>query len=91
MVGVELEVWAASVVGVGTELQVQPVGAAWVAAWVMEPGVSLQGALQEEDLRERDPEAGQMVLPGRWAHVVELQGGCLGLAEGPRDALLGWV
>lgn len=43
--GVELEVWAASVVGGGAELKGQQVEAAWVAAWVMEPGVSLQGAL----------------------------------------------
>lgn len=43
--GVELEVWAASVVGVGTELKGQLVGVAWVAAWVMELGVSLQQAL----------------------------------------------
>lgn len=37
--------WAALVVGVGTELKGQLVGAAWVAAGVTEPGVSLQGAL----------------------------------------------
>lgn len=86
MAAVELEVWAASVVGVGTELEGQLVGAAWVAAWVMEPGVSLQGALTMED-----PEAGQSVWPVHWAQVLELQGGCLLWAEGPRDAPLEWV
>lgn len=39
--GVELEVWAASVLGAGTELKGQLLGAAWVAAWMMEPGLSL--------------------------------------------------
>lgn len=38
-------VWAALVVGVGTEVVGQQVGAAWAAALVMEPGVSLPGAL----------------------------------------------
>lgn len=87
MAGAELEVWAASVVGVGTELRGQPAGAAWVAAWVMEPVVSLQQAA----LRVEDPEAGQLVWPGHWVQVVVPRGGCLGWVEGPRDAPLGWV
>lgn len=52
MAGAELEVWVALVEGVGTALKGQLVGAAWVAAWVMEPVVSLQRvALRVEDLR----------------------------------------
>lgn len=52
MAGEEPERWAASVEGVGTELKGRRVG----AAWVMAPGVSLQGALWE-----LVPEATQMV------------------------------
>lgn len=59
MAGAELRVWAAWVLGVGTELSGQLVGAAWAAAWVMEPGVWLQGARREEEPREGDPEAGR--------------------------------
>lgn len=60
--GAELEAWAASAGGVGTERKGQ-VGAAWGAAWATEPEVSLQGVLRaggpreeglwEGDLRER--------------------------------------
>lgn len=46
--------WAASVLVAGTELKGQLVGAAWVAAWGKEPGVSLQGALQDAVPREGD-------------------------------------
>lgn len=87
MAGVELEVWVALVVGVGTELKGQLAGAAWVAARVMERVVSLRQAA----LRVEDPEAGQLVWPGHWAQVVALRGGCPGWVEGPRDAPLGWV
>lgn len=46
--------WVALVGGVGTELNGRLVGAAWVAAWVMEPVVLLrQVALRVEDLREQ--------------------------------------
>lgn len=83
-------------VEVETEMKGQLVEAAWVAAWVTKPGVFLKVGLQEEvlrveDLKEGDPEAGQSVWPERWAQVVGLQGGCLGWAEGPRDAPLGWA
>ncbi len=37
------------------------------------------------------PEAGQSVWPVHWAQVVGRRGGCLGWAEEPRDAPLGWV
>lgn len=47
MAEVGLEVWAAMGVVVGTELKAQLVGAARVAAWGMEPGISLLGSLQE--------------------------------------------
>lgn len=42
---VELPVWAALAAGVGTEQRGRQVGAAWVAAWVIEPGVSQQVGL----------------------------------------------
>lgn len=98
MAGEELEVWAASVVEVETEMKGQLVEAALVAAWVRKPGVFPKGGLQEEvlrveDLKEGDPEADQLVWPEHWAQVVGLQGGCLEWAEEPQDAPpgLAWV
>lgn len=75
--GVELEVWAASEVEVGTEQEEQLAGA----------GVFQLGAV----LKVEDLQAGQEVWPVHWEQVLGLQGGCLGLAEGPRDAPLEWA
>lgn len=66
MAGEELEVWAALVVEAETEMKGQLVEAAWVAAWVMKLGVFQEGGPQEEvlrveDLKEGDPEGGQLV------------------------------
>lgn len=52
--GEELEGWVALAVGAETELKVQLPEAAWVAAWMTGPGVSLQGGLREVVLRVED-------------------------------------
>lgn len=51
--GEELQVWAALAVGAGPELKELRVAAAWGAAWVTEPVVSLQEVvLRVEVLRK---------------------------------------